>query len=887
MSSTGWTAICAVALLLLAGAASVAGAASAPWVAKIRKEHPRVFFSPETWPAVRARAAGPEREWFGYVKSRVDKLADSPSRKDWGTEAAAAAFVWRVTGDRKYLDKATKLLEQSVASYPESIRSGKMVSWYSTTRINAWAALDWLWNDLPEAKRKEIGARFLKHVNNVQPGSPHRFRMNRSGPTTGFYGTPSLLWYSGLVLHGEGVDDSAARANLVKGHDLYNEVLKFRARCAGDDGGSASASLNYCLGAYPWAEHNFFYSWLSATGESITAKWPHVTSLADYICWNRLPGGREFGAGDAYHLKNTIGREGLYNHLANIVHFYAAEGPRKAAMTRWMLDNWARRTNWARWTWPAQAFLRTGFEKCPPPIAPGAQLPLARHFENMGQVFMRSGSGEEDTYLLLASGGVVTSHKQYDNNHFALYHRGFLALDTGTRPEPGQHLSHYYCRTVAHNCVTVKMPGEKMGRYWGSPAPGEGTNPVPNDGGQIKPIGSKVVAFETAEAFAYVASDATEAYGPAKCKLALRQIVFVPPVHVVIFDRVTSTKAEYEKRWLWHAAAEPVMDADGGLFSVEHDKGRAICRTLLPEGAKLSKIGGPGKQFWSDGRNWPTPKGWRRNTTDENPLLGQWRVEVRPGKPAQADAFLHLIEVGEKGRLARMGAHELIADSRSPGVKFDAPGGRKVEVRFGVTGPASGHIRIKGGRGGVDRELSRAVQKQTGLAGEPEGTKAPSRRTARPPRRQARPGAPADPLAAHAAMLAEARKVAAAGLYSKAAGMVGKAAADEKAGAARDALERAARGFKATSQMRHWVVEAARDGRQLSVYVDMAGRPTRGKLMTADDDGVTLRVMGNEITMGWAQLSPRRLLGIARKYAPKDGKAALDDFAFAAGLEKD
>jgi heparin/heparan-sulfate lyase len=85
----------------------------------------------------------------------------------------------------------------------------------------------------------------------------------------------------------------------------------------------------------------------------------------------------------------------------------------------------------------------------------------ARHFPNMGQIFMRSRSGKDDTYALFSSGGILIQHRHYDNNNFVIFKRGYLAMDTGTRPEPGLHLPFYFARTVAHNCITVKMPGEK------------------------------------------------------------------------------------------------------------------------------------------------------------------------------------------------------------------------------------------------------------------------------------------------------------------------------------------------------------------------------------------------------------------------------------------
>ena len=83
--------------------------------------------------------------------------------------------------------------------------------------------------------------------------------------------------------------------------------------------------------------------------------------------------------------------------------------------------------------------------------------------------------------------------------------------------------------------------------------------PVPNDGGQVRLIGSEVVAFETCDRYSYAAGDATEAYAHEKCELAVRQIVFINPDYFVIFDRVISKEPDYQKTWLLHTADEPAI----------------------------------------------------------------------------------------------------------------------------------------------------------------------------------------------------------------------------------------------------------------------------------------------------------------------------------------
>jgi len=705
--------ILTLALLSACSSPRESSSGSENWLLEIRQDHPRLFFNADTWPAVKQRALNEEAELYATIKERVDELLDRMLEpRDYGRQAAEAALVFLITEDDKYLELARQLLTASVDFYHQCYQAGKSVSWYSYSRINAWAAYDWIFNYLSEKERKALGASFLKAVQNVQPTKARKpfFHENWSGPVSGFYGTPSLLWYAGLATYKEGIDDELAEEFLTRGYDLYMKVFQYRLRSADDDGGSATAALNYALAAYPWAEFLFFHTFNSATGRNIAKDWPYVAYLPGYIFWNWLPGARNFGWGDSYHTTNRIGLGSLHMHLSQIVHFYGDQMRREVAFAKWLRRKTKRND---RSSFSFTRFLLTKTHPEIEPAGPPEDLPHARHFEHMGQVFFRSGSGPDDTYASFTAGGRLEQHKHFDHNNFVIFKKGFLALDTGTRPEPGIHLSHYYCRTVAHNCILIHMPGEVMPRYWGNRAPGEPDLPYPNDGGQCNQItGSKVVAFETWPEYSYVAGDATEAYHPDKCKLALRQFVFLNPDYFVIFDRVSSTRAEYRKTWLLHTATKPRITAQ--TFYADQDEGRLFCRTLYPEEATLVPIGGPGKQFWADGRNWPLPEGYR--TPDTLQLLGQWRVEVSPVKPREDDFFLHLIQVGDRS-LKRMVNARLVKEGDLLGVRFSS-GPRDWQVLFGTQGPASGRITIKEhGTVIVERALTAEVQPQKGIFG--------------------------------------------------------------------------------------------------------------------------------------------------------------------------
>ena len=724
-----------------AAAAAAAGASSDDgWIAKIRPDHPRLFFNRATWPRVRERALGPEKARYDQLKRRVDAYPDNPTSesttaspafrprpdgghdqvelpkpREWGVPAVETAFLYLMTGERRYLDKARRMLEVSVAAYNDCYRKGMTVNWYSTSRVCALAAYDWICSDLAPEQRRAILLPFLRHIDDVQPGrgKPRIYRLNASDHTTGFYGDTNLLWFAGLAAFGDGIDDATALRFLRRGYQYNQDLFAYRRDCAGDDGGLASATVGYALGAYPWAQFNFLHTWKSATGEEIAADWPHLAYFPVWIMWNWLPGPvpLEFGSGDTYHYTNALPIAQIYSHMSEILHFYGRSQPDCAALAahlRARLPDGARRFSGA---WPIQSFLLTEVDSAPPARAPQDADVRARRFEALGQVFMRSGAGPDDTYALFTIGSRVPSHKQHDENSFVIYKKGFLALDSGTRgSETDTQLRHYYSQTVAHNALLIHMPNEPFPGYWGlaSDEP-EGRASC---GGTFKTTGGRCVAFETNPHYTYVAGDATPCYRLEKCRLALRQFVFVMPNHFVVCDRAVSTDLAFRKDWLLHTQNEPRVE--GMQFMADEGDGRLFCRTFLPRQAEFRKIGGPGKEFWACGKNWELAPAVAARWKDKA-LFGNWRMEISPAKPAAEDVFLHLIEVGDKD-LRAMSPAELIESEGAVGVRFRA-GEKTATVMFATKGDAAGQIRIEaGGRPVIEQDLARGVMPQAGLA---------------------------------------------------------------------------------------------------------------------------------------------------------------------------
>jgi len=705
-----WIALLTCALALMAASAYGEDAMNADalsdWQARIRPDHPRMFLNRETLPQVKAYVLAHEADFYAGVRRSVAAVplrpdaaqCESGSTPKYGLYAQRCAFVWLMEGDRAALAKAKAYLKAGVEFYNRRSSARQTVNWYSASRVGALMAYDWIYGELTPGERQEIGQGFFRHVRDCLGG--RRFdRQNRGDYKSGFYGPPNLPWYVGLAFYGDGIDDAEAERLVRKGFEDHMDLMDYRSQAAGDDGGMASLATGYAFGMYPWAEFNFMHTLSSATGIALEERFDHMSLFPNWVLWNWIPGGWRYGLADSAPA-GRFGSGFLEMHMLQIAHFYARRYPDRARLAMWVRQNVLERREHDTLWWPLAPFFVTRCAELPGPDGPDARWPLARNFANMGVVFMRSGWAPTDTHAAFVAGGTISSHRHYDQGHFIIYRNGFLALDSGSYGprERNEHLAEYFYRTVAHNSVLIYAPPEadRPAKIWGGEAD-------TLDGGQYVQDGRQI-AFETSDAYTYAATDATKCYAPAKCSEAVRQFVFVPPYHFVVCDRVTATDAGYAKAWLLHSAEEPQMLDDG--FRVAERDGALVCCPIFPQDRQMKVVGGPGKEYWSAGKNRPQ-EGRHRS------LSGSWRVEVSPGAPRERDVFVHLLRVGDAG-LQDAGEYEPVEADGRVGVRFRTDAGY-VTVAFNASGEVGGHITMDGPQK-LDRPLTTAIQPQEGLA---------------------------------------------------------------------------------------------------------------------------------------------------------------------------
>ena len=120
-------------------------------------------------------------------------------------------------------------------------------------------------------------------------------------------------------------------------------------------------------------------------------------------------------------------------------------------------------------------------------------------------------------------------------------------------------------------------------------------------------------------------------------------VVTEVPAVMVVYDHVVSSDPSFRKFWLLHSIEEP--QTGNQSFSVSRtkdgDTGKLYCDVLHPK-ADVTKVGGPGKDCWVFGENFPNAATTRPDPCNER---GEWRVEVTPKKAAKEDSFLNVMQV--------------------------------------------------------------------------------------------------------------------------------------------------------------------------------------------------------------------------------------------------
>ncbi len=716
--------------------------------------HPRLWLRSRELQRFLRDSKGFRRNLRKKLFSALDAVLANPEADPYWTTgpnhvALALGQAWRMTGDERYGRAAWQLYE---SIEPQVASNGGYSAW-GTAAETAAILYDWLhpyW--VQRGLEKEAATATLLCARRALDDLLTRYIVDD--------------WHN----YGLGLQSGILAAALAIGHDhpaLENGVLLRAIEQLHHTGyhytatriqdmhhtpptlmnlGAAIADNPSCLWEASGAYHRIdaraivlmAEMWTRAAADSRRVIWPELARAGEAILHTTRPGGTVMTWADA--VTERFGWRG-----ADVLCLLQARTPRPHFAEK--LREWDMERNHPFPVFQLlyatrEMFSSSAASRKAKATGAVASLPLADHVGRI--VTMRSGWKPTDTFVSFSCGDYGGWHNHHDWNTFTIFRGGELAVDTPGCYYIGPHRSNYQMRTIAHNGILVRNPKEKfwIGRY-GKPVPNDGGHRFvslsyspPNDrtGGPHAALTidrrirfrdefnmGKLVAFEPDESFDYVAGDATRAYtypwsgigdNPSRrVEEAVRQIVFLKPDWIIIFDRVEATRAEYLKTWLLHTINAPRWFAPRagkakpgitklppqGPFEFEQEDGRMTVWPLLPQARTVRVVGGPGYECWIndvDGvaRNAP-PK-------ERTPGSANWRLEISPARPSVRDCFLTIIHAGLRKSPPVRDQYDFSVtadkDSCECHIRRRKTRSDIVRVKFGVAGPITAEIEIPG-----------------------------------------------------------------------------------------------------------------------------------------------------------------------------------------------
>ncbi len=672
--------------------------------------HPRLILSGQFLDQTRERCAGSRKALCDSLAEAVRRRLETPienlEQRAAGELAEKCAFLYLAAGDTALYDPAVACLERALGRWVE-LEDSESGGFWETVELRRRCAFayDWLWPGMSDSLRLAFGERI------VQAGNLAWQKRYFTPYGGGGYGTLDPVFWPAVSLAESGVNDSLAARWMAWSDSCIHQWRTMQDQVAGDDGGMYSG-MAYAAYNYVRTPIFDFEVWKSLTGEDLAENNDYLRYFPVWWLYSTKPNGEWLRIDDAGSVEGEIAPW----------HFKYLASRYRDPLALWYLQNRAEKSVSTVWDvlWdPSDLGLS--------PAVPDRSWPLARHFEGLGWVVMRSGWDSLAVHAVFDCGDFYYGHQHPAEGGFVIFRNGSLAINSGRYEWGSEHRPNYMARTIASNTMLVFDPEEKFVTAGGDEEANNGPDgrELSNDGGQRWPKPERtalgqtqgtewdtgdITAFETNRWYSYVCGDASRAYSSHKLKSFTRQFLHIQPDLFLVYDRVESTRPEYRKYWLLHTVNEPWVRRREA--TARERGGRLLLRSLFPTDAKLSKVGGRGNEFLVFGRNYPPAL--THYNVGPGEQWGGWRIEIAPGKPRTYDTFLTLLQAADR-RGHRAPEANAVATEGCQGAEFSLHG-LKYRVTFNSSGATGGHVTIRDRAGRVlaDQDLTTAVQPQSG-----------------------------------------------------------------------------------------------------------------------------------------------------------------------------
>lgn len=589
--------------------------------------HPRIYLTPNRArlsAALTARTPAATR-----FKSNVDQWLNGASI--WGFEAWYGALISQLTGNTAYCTKAVSTIETHVRAAEAKIAANQAPEVAGDSYLHVGELIgdlalvyDWCFPQTTSAQR----TRWLRYANQAVWNVWH--------PSTAKWGTATIPWsgwstndpsnnyyYSflratmllGLASKGEDAQADAWIAQFRETKLLGQLVPTFNAELTG--GGSREGT------GYGVAMRRLFdlYDlWQSTTGEAIGQRTTHTRQSMLAMLHQLVPTrDRVAPTGDLSRDSTAAFFDYHRNYLQELIQAFPTDLLSQRAKSQLMASSLPQMSSSFMFVYD---FLYDNTTVTAKPID---GLNTTYYAPGIGQLYARSGWDSHATWINLIAGAYTQSHAHQDQGSLMIYKDGWLAHDAVVTSHSGLRQE-----TTAHGLVRIDSGGQPVR--------------------QIANTLSKLTALHQGTGYTYAAADLTPAYhGNAAVQKVHREILFLVPDVVVVFDRVQSGSATAQT---WQLST-PVAPSISGSTATISNAGHAL---------KVQKISGGTMAVTA-------------MTSVDSDYSGGYRLDERMA--GGDNRYLHVLSID--GALSSAAA---AGDATRPGVTVRLASGRTATVTF-------------------------------------------------------------------------------------------------------------------------------------------------------------------------------------------------------------
>ncbi len=524
--------------------------------------HPRVYVTNLELDELRKRARSTHKDLWQQVLGRVRALHSDPpvppaqkrrEQNEVGIAIAEAALVYKIEGDKKYLDAAKRFMDAAVSydiwGYANNKPNVDLAAGHLLYGLG-WA-YDLLYNDLSNQERTRYRdklikqARLLAEYFRPKPGKTFAYSQNHTFiPISGLAVTAYALY--------DETPEAASWAQLARA--IFDRVLATYSQ-----DGYYYEGFEYWIFSTPWIIH-YLDAHLHATGEDLYEH-PGLRNMHKYVAHSMLPTGRYvFDFGDIFEGPLTragSGAEYPRTHPNNRFHtnynlLYRLAQRFKSGEAQGVAE-WLRSFNHVN----AEDFWSLVWFDPEVRAIPIAQQKTWHYFADHDVVFWRSDWSQNATAFAFKCGPseghhsaslqqqfpdwrLSSGHAHPDANSFIIFANGeYLTGDTGYAGIP---------MTEHHNTLLVNGRGqakEGLGHDAFANVPYESINRI------------RITDVKIQDDYVLIKGDATSAYEPdLGVKKFIRSFEYRPSTGFTIRDEVETIRA---------VTITSVIHADGGL----------------------------------------------------------------------------------------------------------------------------------------------------------------------------------------------------------------------------------------------------------------------------------------------------------------------------------